>query len=127
MDTTDEIIKPKIPEILTARLPEEIKGDLADLMLLEKRRVSDMSIRLMEEAIPIKKKIHDHKHQLMPIYRNSIDVMRTQRVALDGPEGDYKMRPGLLLSFNGSGFILSKEEALVMAANLSIFLNEVNI
>lgn len=132
MDILEET-KPKVPEILTARLPENIKGDIGDLMLLEKRKISHLAIMLIEESIPVKMKIHAHKHEMVSIYKNSVEVVRTQRIALDGENANYKSSPGLFISFNDhksgklSGFNLSKAEALTMAANLSIFLNEVNL
>lgn len=126
-----QLDKPTIPETLTARIPEKLKADIAALMLLEKRKISNVAMMLIEEGIPVKKKVHDHRHQLMPIVKNSIEVIRTQRHPLEPEGGDFKMRPGLFIGFidgvKSNGFILTKEEALIMAANLSIFLNEVTL
>lgn len=122
-----------VPDILSARIPSKLKEGIGLLMRLEKRKISNIAMILIEESIPVKIKIHDHKNQLMPIRSEYGDRVLTQRVALDGNDGDYKLKPGLWISFlddNGGGikgFIIDKSEALTLAANLSIFLNEVNL
>jgi hypothetical protein len=129
IDTEENVV----PDILAARIPEKLKADIGLLMRLERRKISNIAMILIEEAIPVKKKIHDHKNQLMPVRSEHGESIFIQRVALDGNDGDYKMKPGLGISFidkdgNGPvGFMIDKSEALALAANLSIFLNEVNL
>lgn len=119
--------------VLSIRISGKLKDDITYLMRLEKRKLSNMAMLLIEEAVPLKNKIHDQKNQLMPIRSEHGERVLIQRVALEGDEGNYKMKPGLGISFvdkdgNGpSSFMIDKSEALTLAANLSIFLNEVNL
>jgi|ERR1700761_1814770 len=124
--------RPTIPDLITARIPEKLKPYISDLMLLERRKLATIIVMLLTESVSIKKKVHEHKHTLQRVNgENGIFLTFNREPHQRGK--DYNESPGLNLTLNknpndtSDSIILSKESALVLAANLSIFLNEVNI
>lgn len=127
-----EAERPLIPNLITARIPEILKPYLSDLTLLERRKLATVIVMLLNEGVAVKKKVHEHKHTLLDIQTEDGSSFTFNRVPFkDGLA--YKDNPGLLVTLNTSPNLisesikLSKEMALTMAANLSIFLNEVNL
>jgi hypothetical protein len=120
-----------IPNLITARIPDFLKPLLSDLTLLERRRLGTVVVMLINEGIPVKRKVHDHKYTLIDIVDKDSESISFTRVPYDGEL--YKDSPGLNITINHPDAIeevsicLSKEMALSFAANLSIFLNEVNL
>lgn len=126
-----ETERPSIPNLITARIPDSLKPHLQDLTLLERRRLGTVVVMLINEGVPVKKKVHDHKHTLIDIIDKGFENISFARVPYSGDK--YKDDPGLSITITNDEAIedvsicLSKEMALSFAANLSIFLNEVNL
>lgn len=130
MDVT-QTEKPVIPNLITARIPEILKPYLSDLTLLERRKLATVIVMLLNEGVAVKKKVHEHKHTLLDVIDDEGNSVSFERRPFKGI--NYKDNPGLSITTNitiagqEADITLSKEMALAFAANLSIFLNEVNL
>lgn len=124
---TSDVEEIKIPPVIATRLPEFLKKPFGKLLLFEKKQPGTLIHTLLSEIIPIKQKIFDQKFILEPIEFDGGNVLSVTR----GTD-DYDTHPRLkIISSNSDGEICShyidKKDALTLAANLSIFLNEVHI
>lgn len=131
-----EAIDPEIKQessLITCRFPAGIRSELIDLVKLERRKLSSLVVYLISEITAVKKKVYEQKNHLDDITIPGY-IVSTKRTSLSGDDSEYDKHPGLEISVNSvkSGerlntLILSKQDALTLAANLHIYLNEVNL
>lgn len=127
-----ELGEKTVPEMIALRVPNEMKPSLVKLMALEKRKLNNLFLLLLKEGIPIKQKVHGQKNILTDAVISSGEKLCFERRSLDH-ESDYKDNPGLLIEISNGVkmapiyLMVSKENAMTLAANLSIFINEVNL
>lgn len=127
-----ELGEKTVPNMIAARIPAEMKPELIQLMALEKRKLNNLFMLLLKEGIPLKRKVHEQKSMLIETILPAGHQLSFSRSPLIDNQ-DYKDSPGLLMEVkHGVHMIpfqvkITKENALTLAANLSIFLNEVNL
>jgi hypothetical protein len=121
-----------VPKMFAARIPHDMRVELIKLMAVEKRKLNTLFLLLVKEGIPLKKKVHEQKNMLIDVPLTGGDKISFARHPLS-EGGEYKENPGLVMEIsNGFAYApvflkITKENAMTIAANLSIFLNEVNI
>lgn len=126
-----EIESPVLSEAIGIRFPNDLKPEILTLMKLEDRKFGNVVISLIKQYLPIKRRVHEQRNNMDLIKIDSSTEVSFNRTPIEGE--DYDASPGLRLIIvqsegrNICDFILTKEAALKISANLSIFLNEVNL